>query len=484
MAPAGLRPRNNLIAWLGYLLLAITVTLISQEVIAFAGPISLLYAIVFVIIVITYSIVSLKAPIIPFLVLVASVGMLRYVWMLSAPILPDLFMDRISMVWLVIVFFGYSIYNRIPLRKPFTLDFLLLAHAIYIAARVLMTNPIHFHTWTQSVLTPYVVYFLAKNIVQTKRQIRMVLIVLITLSVYYTVTSIAEKFHIAELLFPRMMIEPHPEAAGRSSGPFRIPGTFGNTIGMLLPVFLYFISQARLKISKILFGFALLMGFVGLFFTYTRGSILGAAIGLGVVVFLNRKTYLPYVLPVLFLLPFVAINVIGVKEDEFLEERIEATNPIESRIGSMVTGFRMWRDYPLFGCGPYQYRAFAEDYVAPIEVPIMGTVRFKHFRGAPAHDMYIGPMAEDGIIGMLLQYFIYFTIVRISLAKLSLRRQNDHFATYILPLFFGIYTIYFFGGLITSFRHLSIMGSLFYMAAGITYGYTPEDAEENNSNNM
>jgi O-antigen ligase len=186
----------------------------------------------------------------------------------------------------------------------------------------------------------------------------------------------------------------------------------------------------------------------------------------------------------LFLLPLVAINVVGVKDDEFLQERMEATNPIEARIGSIVTAVRIWRDYPLFGCGPYQFRHFMRDYVAPIEAPLYGTVQVRYFKKSGAHDMYIGPLAEDGAVGMLLQYLIYFTIVRVSLAKLSLRRQNDHFATYILPLFFGIYAIYFFGGLIISFRHLSILGSLFYMAAGITSGYTPEEAEESNSNNM
>ncbi len=476
MAPLPSRLREGRFSWLGYILLAIIITLASHKLVGLFGPVFLLYAIGLAILVIVYAAVSFKSLLIPFLLLIASIGMLRFVWAFQAPFLPDLFLDRISLIWLTLVFTALAVYTRRSLRKPFLLDLLLLMHATYIATRVLMTDPVYFHTWTMSTFTPYAVYFFAKNIVWTRRNIQMVLIVLAVMSFYYTVTSISEKFHIQALLFPRRMIEPHPIAVGRSSGPFRSPGMFGDTMGMVLPVFLYFITQVRNRASKLFLGLSLLLGFVAILFTYTRGSMLAALLGMGVVVFLNRKAYLSYVLPLVVVMPLVAIMVVGVQDDEFLQERLESTNPIESRVGTIVTAVRLWRANPLFGCGSYQYKKFADDYVAPIEAPLIGTVRVRHFRGSPAHDMYFGPLAEDGAIGAILQILIYFVILRSSIQKYGLRRKNDHFATYILPLFFGIYAVYFFGGMIISFRHFAILGSLFYMAAGITYGYNPEES--------
>ena len=478
MAPKPLRSRGGPWGWIGYVLLAAVVTLVGQKLATLFGPVLLIYTIAAIAFAVLYAAISFRSLLVPFLVLILSVGLLRFVWAVQAPILPDLFIDRISLIWLTLIFMSLAIYRRIPLRKPFTLDILLVIHATYIMIRVLTTNPLNFAQWAASVATPYAVFFFAKNIVRTRRQIHLVLVIMGVLSAYYMVTSIAEKFHIDWLLFPRMMAEPHPRAAGRSSGPFRAPGMFGDTMGMVLPVFLYFIVQARRRISKILYGLALLLGLVGVLFTYTRGSMLATALGIGVVVSLNRKAYLRYILPVLIVAPLLLIKVVNVQEDEFLQDRLEATNPIESRAGNLVTGLRMWRHYPLFGCGSYMYMENAVDFVAPVELPILGIAHVNQFRGSPAHDMYIAPLAEDGAVGALLQIMIHIMILRVSFLKLGLRRRNDYFATYILPIFFGIYAIYFFGGLIISFRHFAILGSLYYMAAGITYGYTPEEAED------
>ncbi len=477
-ASSSTHPRHGKYSWLVYLFIALTITIVSQKLVAILGPIILLYLAGFSIMVILYAAISYRTLLVPFLVLIASVGVLRFVWSFRAPFLPDLMLDRISIIWLVLVFASYTIYNHTPFRKPFTIDLLLILHASYLGTRVLMTDPIHFHTWTISILTPYLIFFFSKNLVRTREHIHKLFLLLLFLSIYYTITSIAEKFHIRELLFPKLMIHPHPVLVGRSSGPFRSPGVFGDTMGMILPVFFYFIAHARNKFSKIALGVLVLLGFVAILFTYTRGSMLAAAIGMGVVVFLNRKTYLPYVLPVIVLLPLIAVMVVGVQDDEFLQDRLEATNPIEARVGAIVTAVRLWRDYPLFGCGPYQYKDYAEHYVAPVEAPLLGTVHIRYFRGSPAHDMYFGPLAEDGAVGLILQLLIYITIIRTSVLKLGLRQRNDHFATYVLPIFFGIYVIYFFGGFIISFRHFAILGSLFYMAAGVTDGYNPDESTE------
>ncbi len=50
------------------------------------------------------------------------------------------------------------------------------------------------------------------------------------IAMYPRETAIAEKFHIEALLFPRLMAEIHPVSPGRSTGPFRSAGMFGDTM--------------------------------------------------------------------------------------------------------------------------------------------------------------------------------------------------------------------------------------------------------------
>ena len=474
------RPRRSgaLAEALGYTVLAVAVAVAGQKFFSYFGPGFVVTLLVVVSVGVLYAAISFRTLVIPFLVLIAAVSLLRFMWVVHVPVLPDMFIDRISLVWLLFIFLAMAIYRRKPFRGPFTLDLVMALYAAYILGRVLMTNRTYLSVWVMSLATPYVVYWLAKNIIVTRKQMNAVLVLLGILSLYYTVTSISEKFHIDFLLYPTIMREPHPIAVGRSSGPFRGPGVFGDTMAMMLPVYLYFIARARSVVWKVTFAAIFMFGMVAILFTYTRGSWLSAILAIVAVVVAGRRTYFRFVLPAVVAAPLLAVVFFGVKQDKFLEQRIGTTQTAESRAGNMVTAFRLWQDYPIFGVGSYQFQDYSSLYVDPVELPIFGTMRVNQFRGSPAHDMYVAPLAEDGAVGLLLQLLIHFMIIRMSLQKLKLRRQGDEFATYILPLFFGIYTVYLFGGLIVSFRYFAVLGSLYYMAAGITYGYRPADFED------
>ncbi len=425
-----------------------------------------------------YGLISFRNLAIPFYILILSVGALRFIWSIKAPLLPDLYFDRITLIWLTTVFMIVYFANRWQMKRPWTLDWFILAHGSYILLRIYMGDMVHFHTWTMSVLTPYLVYFFAKNIIQTQSQIRILMMILLALSIYYTITSIAEKFSIPWLLYPREMIWPHPEFHGRSCGPFRNSGIFGNAVGMLLPVHLYFIATVNRRALKLLLALSMALGFAALYFTYTRGSWLSGIACLVTVAFFNRRSYLKTLVPLLVIVPFFSLFFLNVGQDKFMKERVENDDTIGSRVGTMITTLRVWQDYPILGCGSYQFRDFREHYIEPIDVPILGTIRFAQFRHNSAHDMFLGPLAEDGLIGMGLQLTIYFLIIRAMLIKLKYRKYGDHVATYVIPIFLGIAASYLVGGVTISYRHSSILGALFYMCAGIAYGYQPEAADD------
>ena len=68
--------------------------------------------------------------------------------------------------------------------------------------------------------------------------------------------SIAEQYHIHWLMWPRFIVT-KDWFIGRSCGPFKNPGIFGNIIGMLLP----FVSNAG-HIGGLIAGFAVCFCFL------------------------------------------------------------------------------------------------------------------------------------------------------------------------------------------------------------------------------
>jgi O-antigen ligase len=128
----------------------------------------------------------------------------------------------------------------------------------------------------------------------------------------------------------------------------------------------------------------------------------------------------------------------------------------------------------MFGVGFFRYRSVWEDYLAPTDVPGYGTVRLRQVRGVSLHDIYLGPLAEDGLVGFGLQVVIYAMVFHRLRRRRAQSDSDDDFANLILPIFAGMYVGYLVGGIAFDYRYFSFVGALFYMAAGVQDGYDPE----------
>ncbi|MBU8869981.1 MAG: O-antigen ligase family protein [Gemmatimonadales bacterium] len=244
---------------------------------------------------------------------------------------------------------------------------------------------------------------------------------------------------------------------------------------MLLPIHLYFLATVRSTSKRTLLLVSFLLCFAGLYFTYTRGAWLAGVAALGTTVFLNRRHYLRMVMPALIVVPLLGIFFLGIGQDTFMKERVGNEHTISSRLGTAVTALRMWKANPLLGVGFFQFRHLQKEYVQPVDIPLMGSVKYSEMLLVPIHDIYLGPLAEDGLVGALLQGSIYLFILLAFLKKYKKREKNDHFATYILPIFGGLWIGYLVGGLAIDYRFFSIVGALFYMFAGITVGLDSDE---------
>lgn len=419
-----------------------------------------------------YSFASWRSLFIPLSLTILAVGGFRFLWSVEMPGLPDLYVDRVAMIWLVVIFSIKSVVERKTMRPPFLLDTLLIVNALYLFLYIGFHNFDHFNLWTKSYLMPYTAFFMAKNIVTNQKLMRSFLIMLAVINVYYAVTSIAEKFQITQLVWPKSILYTETVWHDRSNGPFAHAPLFGTVMGMILPVYLYLIATTKNRVFQVANYVALALGFAGLYFTYTRGSWLAGIGALLVAVIVNRRHYLKVITPVLVVVPLLAVFVLGIGKDPVMKVRVENEDTMASRVAVAVTALRMWRDNPLVGVGFFRYRYERLNYIDPVDVPVFGTVRVANFRHTSIHDIYLGPLAETGLVGTLLQIFIYLMIFKAFFRQYRNRHGPPHFRYYILPVFGGMFIGYLIGGIAIDYRFFSAVGAIFYSAAGIIYGYT------------
>ncbi len=424
-----------------------------------------------------YAFVSFRNLMVPLMVWVLAVGGFRFLVAIRTPILPDLFLDRLLMIWLLGVFMVKFVAEGRRFRGPFTLDLVMAAFALYQLARIFIQDSIFLNPWTQSTLIPYGAYFFTKNIITDRKRIHVLMVVFIILLFYYDVTAVAEKFHITWLIWPKTIIYNKEHFFGRSVGPFIQAPLFGTIIGMMLPMHLYFIARARNPMVKIFFMLAMGLGFAGLYFTYTRGSWLAGIMALAAASAFSVRLYFRQLIPLMIIAPIVAVGFLGLQQDTFMQERLENEDTLGSRVGTAVTALRIFRDHPILGVGYFHFRQAREDYIEPVDVPGLGTVRFTQFRHNHIHDIYLGPLAENGLVGFFLQGTIYFLIIREVFRKYRLRNRGDPFAIYFLPIFAGIFVGYWVGGLAIDYRFFAFVDTLFFMSAGILFGYRGEEME-------
>lgn len=478
-APAGgSRTYSQRLSVVGYVALACMIMYASHLSLARLGGAGFSIALVILFLVLVYTIISFRYLPIPFYVWVLTVCGFRFLWNIEAPGLPDLYLDRLGLVWLSLVFVVKFVAERKALRKPHLLDFFVLLHALYLLAQIISKDMQFFSIWVASVLIPLSAYFLAKNIIVTRRQIDGLIAVLFALSIYYNLTSVAEKFDLNWMIWPKFIVDASGEFAGRSQGPFLQAPLFGTVMGMLLPVHLYYLARARRNWVRLLLGLNLLVGFAGLYFTYTRGSWLAGFMALAVTAALNRKAYMKFLVPVMVVAPIIAVGFLGLAQDEFMKERVEDEDTIGSRVGTAVTVFRVWRDHPLFGVGFFQYRNVREDYIQAVDVPGLPVIRYVQFRHNSIHDIYLGPLAEEGLVGTCMQIAIYVLILRAFMRKFFRRERADTASAQLLPVLGGIMTGYLVGGIAFDYRFFSVVGSLFMLCAGIIYGYETDKVPE------
>ena len=214
-------------------------------------------------------------------------------------------------------------------------------------------------------------------------------------------------------------------------------------------------SRTRRGVAFFLF----LMLTTGLIFSYTRAAWVSLAGALGM--FLVMKLRVPLWALVLALLVggggylvnrdqiTIALERNSDESSDDLAEHVSSISNISSdasnleRINRWNSALRMFEERPLFGWGPGTYMF----QYAPFQASEDRTIISTNFGlQGNAHSEYLGPLSEQGVLGMLLMLAVVVVTSVVAL-KLYRRMPQGEDRTLMTAAFMGLVTYYLHGAL-------------------------------------
>jgi probable O-glycosylation ligase (exosortase A-associated) len=210
----------------------------------------------------------------------------------------------------------------------------------------------------------------------------------------------------------------------RTGGSFRMYGPeysmisdnndFGLALNMTLPLFFFLAQTESKRWVKWLFGFLFVGTIPTIFFTYSRGALVGLVVVL-TLMFLQLKQRLLLV-PVVILGAVIAILL----APEAWRDRMDPTrddaidNSALSRINAWTYSWHLALDYPITGGGFETFTPELFSRYAPDSRDVHGP-----------HSIYFGVLAEHGFVGLCLYLGLVFSAFASTRRLVKLGRYHE-----------------------------------------------------------
>lgn len=404
----------------------------------------------------------------------------RYVVNMDMPGLPNITIDRVLLIWIVISFLLQLVMKRQKLTGPYTVDILIFAHTVYILILILITKPGAFTAWVLSNLAPMFGYFYGKYVVSEENHIRNLFYMFLFISVFFYYTAIVEHLGFFSILWPRQILDSSIGLwqPGRSRGPILHPPMFGQIQAMMLLFYFYFLVRMQSGFKKMLLILSFGLSMLGLLFAYTRGPWIAAAAAL-LVLGLLRPNYRK-ILGVMAVLG-VLVGILGMYQlanSDFLQERLGAANTFEGRLRFIANSLQIVADHPMFGVGYFNTKYYMAEYSRGVNIPFYGYVAKKSGYKIVIHDIYIGRTADEGFMSMGPLLIIGFLVIRAFVKKWRMNPQGEWFNRDSMAVMGAVMVCYLVGGMVIDYRYFDLINVLMFLMMGIIYGYEVKPAAD------
>ena len=245
---------------------------------------------------------------------------------------------------------------------------------------------------------------------------------------------------------------------------FKDHTSYGAILALVYPVlFGLFFAKKHGPLMRLILLFLIALIGIAIFMSYTRAAWLSLVGALVVYLLIRFKIKFKF----LAAIGFVGILYIGFSwtsimhnlernnsehATENLDERIESIANISTdasnleRLNRWGSAIRMWQERPFVGWGPGTY---AMEY-APFQLASGKTIISTNSGNmGNAHSEYLGPLSEQGLLGMLLMILLVGYIIYTGVA-LYIRMPKNEMRLVMLTLLLGLIT-YFAHGILNNY---------------------------------
>jgi O-antigen ligase len=319
--------------------------------------------------------------------------------------IPDLSLSRLATGLLLMLFLAQISTGQRGWPRLKVIDVAFLAAMVGIGLSVIKSVELarSFQVFFDSYLVPFLVYFLARNLIQDRLWLERVKLTLVIVGVYLSALIIHEHFTGQPLLVPEGdFATRYSQSLGRSVVLFGNSAFSGALLAIVLPIALTLLMDKRSPEGKFLLALALPVLGLGLFFTYTRAAWLTALLSLLVLQFqfapLRR-----------FVLPGLALGALGalglwdnLVSNPVFSERITSEGPILGRLSLLYLGLNFFLQNPIWGIGFDNFRHIA---VSSRMTEIINT-----------HNSFLFILVSSGLVGLLPYLASFFLVVKETIA--------------------------------------------------------------------
>ena len=391
-------------------------------------------------------------------------------------ILPDLSLDRLLFIFLLVVFIGEILVRKRKIFSFTKVEYSMFFFCLFVAFSMIWTDSMvkeGSRLAIGNLLTGYVIpfsmFFIAQNVYDSHEKRRGFLKFVILVGIYLSFTAIFEHLNIDKLVFPKYILdEEFGIHFGRARGPFCQAAVNGTALGFAFSALFYFLfNLERGKIWKIYSMILLVVSPLALFFTYTRAVWLGAMVSFAIIcIFIfkqNQKTFVIIAVIFCVLILIIAPHFLDYDTLSFANERMYQEEPINDRLSLYVVYLNMFMSNPIFGVGFMKFKDNAPEYFSNVPgVPF-------NYTGLSQHDTFSGILAEMGGLGMIFILIIYISILLSSVRLYKKLKLSEHELKSMIVIFWGFMAVYLVNAFCIEMRYFEFVNSIFFIFAGIIY---------------
>lgn len=371
--------------------------------------------------------------------------------------IPDLSYERslISLLLCIVIF--EALFSKRRLLKPTSLDILVLGYIIaQLSSRLFVLwfggiGKPDLNGLLDNVLIPVLLYWIAKNLLSFRVNLKWFLYALVIASLLICLTGLYEQtFHVNVFRAGKYLWLDMP--GGRAEGVMENPAIYGATLGMGVLAGICSLYSIKSKTVKAALIITIAVLLYGVFASYTRSAWVPVFTVLFAAQFfvgdLWKRSLPIFVLGSPLLIPLW--NELSASQ-AFMNRATNMGNIVQ-RLSLVRVGWEMFLERPFLGWGSGALN-------------IIGLSQ----AGAISHNIYISFLADGGLV-LFLSFMAVAGYILIKAIRVYAMTEKGSFERNILVTLTGCILIFLLTGLGLELRYFTYFNALFWMCAGVIDG--------------